>query len=398
MKTEELELLEQLKAALEISPEEEEKAVPLVLEKPEKLLELARVHAVLPLLYFLCETENNLTKEQKDCIAKTARITVRSNYRLLFLTKYVTEYLQKNGISAIVLKGAATASYYPVPELRKSGDIDILIPAQEEFDRACELLQQAGFWPAERQETLHHLELKNEEGIALEVHRTLAEPFESKKINRYLEQLLKEYRVNVMENEEWGFPFYQSTEAYHAFYLVLHMLQHFLRAGFGIKFLCDWTVFWNRPVAEEQKNKFLQLVEESHTGGFVRILTEACVRYLGLKEENAAFLRKKDTATAEVEEFMREVFEAGEFGHVQEKRMVAMRSGGILAYVREFHHQMHLNYPVAGKIVLFWPVLWMSTLARFVYNNHAVRGVSGREILKEAGKRSRLIEKMKLFS
>lgn len=392
MKVEELELLAQLQRSLS------QTGGSVRLQNAEEMLVLAKEHAVVPLLYHLCEAETNLAKEQQDLLQKTAKITVRSNYRLLFVTKFVTEYLKEHGICAIVLKGVATASYYPVPELRKSGDVDILVAEATDFSHACELLQQAGFVPCEKQDALHHMELKNEEGISVEVHRTLAEPFESKKVNVYLEQLLREYGNKVVENDSWGFSFWQPTDGYHAFYLILHMLQHFLRAGFGLKFLCDWVVFWNRPVEENEKQIFLRLTEESHTGGFVGVLTAACVKYLGLKEENVAFLLEQYPAAEEAEEFMEEIFAAGEFGHGRDNRMVAMSSGGIISYVREFHHQMHLNYPNAGRVFLFWPFLWTATLVRFVYNNHAVRGVKSGEILREAGKRSRFVEKMKLFS
>lgn len=396
MKREQAELLEQLHHALQAPPAAVDGT--LCLQKPEEMLALAREHAVMPLLYHLCEVQSNLSQAQRAAVQAAARTAVRTNYRLLFVTKFVTEYLRGHGIRAIVLKGAATAAYYPVPELRKSGDVDLLIPREADFSRACELLQQVDFVPCEKQDALHHLELKNKEGICVEVHRILAEPFESKKVNAYLESLLPAFFSEVCENDAWGFPLCQPADGYHAFYLILHMLQHFLRAGFGLKFLCDWVVFWNRPVEAAQKQVFLRLVEESRTGGFVGILTAACVRYLGLPGERAAFILEQYPAAGEVEAFMHEIFGAGEFGHVRENRMVAMRTGGIFSYVREFHHQMRLNYPRAGKIVVLWPALWAATLARFVYNNHAVRGVKSTEILREAGRRSRLVEKMKLFS
>ena len=58
---------------------------------------------------------------------------------------------------------------------------------------------------------------------------------------------------------------------------------------------------------------------------------------------------------------------------------------------------MHLNYPNAGKVFVAWPLLWTLTLARFLYNNRVVRKVRGRDILKEAKKRSQLIDKLELF-
>lgn len=369
---------------------------------------IARKHAVLSLLYDVYEEDEGLPAGLRQELRQAAATVARTNYRLLFLVKYITQVLEQEGIRAILLKGAATASYYPTPELRKTGDVDILIPEEGVFERAVGILEREGFKVQEEQAALHHVELKNKEGISVEIHRILAEPFESRKMNQYLEGLLPAYEDHVMPNESWGVRFYQPGDAYHAFYLVIHMLQHFLRAGFGLKFLCDWTVFWNREVAAEEKEIFLRLASESGTKGFVTVLTEACVRYLGLRRENAAFLLEASGDGAEAlagnpglkqlaEDFMEEVFVSGEFGHSERQRMVAMRGTGMAAYAREFHHQMHLNYPKAGRLFLAWPLLWALTLARFLYNNRVVRKVRGRDILKEAKKRSRLIDKMELF-
>lgn len=363
----------------------------------EQALELADRHAVLPLLYDVLEKEEDLPQNIWQSVESAGKVTARSNYRLLFLTKYVTGLLEKNGILAVVLKGAATAAFYPVPELRKAGDIDILIPEKADYEKACLLLQQEEFHVLENQSALHHMELQNDEGISVEVHGFLVEPFESRTINSYLRSLLPEYGRNWIANTSWGVKFYQPSDAYHAFYLLMHMLQHFLRAGFGLKFLCDWVVFWNRKIAQAEKKQFLKMVRESGTEGFVRILTQSCVKYLGLKRENVQFMMTEPVKEDLVEDFYREIFQAGEFGRAKQNRMVAMRGTGVKSYMMEFHHQMRLNFPKAGKVMVIWPVLWMFTLARFLYNNHAVRKVSGREILKEAGRRSRLISKMRLF-
>ncbi len=362
-----------------------------------EMTEIARKHAVLPLLAGL--SFEGCPQSWEAMVLGPSKVTVRTSYRLLFLTKYVTHALGENGIRAIVLKGAATASYYPVPELRKSGDVDILIPDPSSFRRAEEILESEGFARREEQLALHHVELVNDEGISVELHSMLAEPFESGKMNRFLEGLEQRYQSRIVQNEAWGVPFLQPSDAYHAFYLLVHMLQHFLRAGFGLKFLCDWAVFWNHGVSREDRQEFRLLAKESGTDGFARVLDAACIECLGLRPDAAAFPPEDAAASRSlVREFMEDVFGAGEFGHDDGQRMVAMRGTGIFAYVREFHHQMRLNYPTAGKFFPLWPVLWILTLARFLHNNRAVRKVKGREILKKAGNRSRLIGKMKLFS
>ncbi len=364
----------------------------------EKIVRTAKQHAVLSLLYEAVEESENLSADRVKRLAEAAAVTVRSNYRLLLLTKYITGLFWESGIHAVVLKGAATAAFYPVPELRKAGDVDLWIADGAEYEQAVELLKKEGFAVCETQTALHHTELSNAEGIVVELHCSLAEPFESKKANRYLYEFQKEFGKHMETDLTWGIPVIRPTDAYHAFYLVLHMLQHFLRAGFGLKFLCDWVVFWNRNVPEEEKKIFLRLIKESGTEGFVCVLTAACVRGLGLPAKRVQFLQNcAHVSQDEITFFLEEVFAAGEFGHDGQNRMVAMRGTGFFAYVREFHHQMHLNYPKAGHAFFIWPVLWTATLLRFFYNNRALRGVRGRDVLKEAGKRSRLIHRMNLF-
>ncbi len=164
-----------------------------------------------------------------------------------------------------------------------------------------------------------------------------------------------------------------------------------------------------------EKEQFMKLIEQSKTEQFVRILTAACVRYLGLQEEKVSFLMKeraaKERITKEretetikasawdelIEDFMQDVLQAGEFGRSQTDRMVAMRATGFLAYVKEFHHQMHLNFPKAGRVIVFWPLLWIVTLVRFLYNNHRFERASVRSILKKTAQRSELMERMRLF-
>ena len=363
----------------------------------EKLLDLARAHAVSAMLYDVLERQPHLPEFVKECVQKDAQSTVLSGYRLLFLTAYLTESLKKHGITAVTLKGAATAAFYPVPEYRKSGDIDLLIVRRADLRRAAACLQEEGFRLLPEQPALHHVQLENSEGISVELHHSLTEPFENQKVNAYLNRILPEYGRHIVENQTWGLRLLQPSDAYHAFYLLVHMLQHFLREGFGLKNLCDWTLFWNRDVPTAEKTRFQTLIRESGTAQFVQVVTAVCVKYLGLSGEKAAFLSYESAREEVVDACLRDVLEAGEFGRLETDRMVAMQGTGVLAYVQVFQHQMHLNYPKAGRVFVCWPVLWILTLIRFLYNNRRLQRAPVRRIMKKAGRRSQLVKQMRLF-
>ena len=116
------------------------------------------------------------------------------------------------------------------------------------------------------------------------------------------------------------------------------------------------------------------------------------MRYLGL--DAAALPHNADEALCIG--FLREIFDAEEFGRTSAQRMVMVR-GGLGGYLREFHHQMLLNFPKKGKKALLWPFLWAATLVRFLHNNRVLRKTSLSAILRETERRSRLTDSLHLF-
>lgn len=363
-----------------------------------RVIAVAESHKVMALLHPVLE-HAGLQESIWKIVDRKGEQTVRQSYRLLMLSRYVIGLLKENGIDAILLKGCGTAAWYPVPELRKSGDIDLLFKSEDETRKALQILTQQGFVTTEDQPANHHIVCESRDSVSLELHMSLAEPFDSEKTNRFLADCQKEYFAHRRVVDCMGVAFELTSDGYHAFYLLLHMLQHYVRAGFGVKLLCDWVVFWESPLSEEEKKIFLRLMQESGTFGFAVMMTRVCVKYLGLREKQVEFLMQaepKDVCDL-TEELMAEIFEAEEFGHSSKDRMVVLRGTGLMDYAREFHHQMKLNYPKAGKIMVLYPVLWIMTLCGFLYRNRTLRKVSGRQILKKAKKRSQLTEQMRLF-
>lgn len=369
----------------------------------EKLLDMAERHAVLPLLYdSLCDAPF-LKDALKQRLTAASRKTAMQNYRLLFLSKYIIETLGARGISVALLKGASTSVFYPVPELRKSGDVDLLLLDDEKRKEACDLLAGMGFGFADDQHAQHHLEYMLWDGMIVELHLMLAEPFDNEKVNRYIEQIRTECVEHTVMQDVLGVSLPVLKDGFHSYYLLLHMLQHFLRSGFGLKLLCDWSAFWNRDVDCQEKQIFLTMVKESGLLGFARIISSVCVEYLGLKEKQVQFLFEKKSALnfhAKLDRitFILEVLEAEEFGNSDNNRMVMLRGTGFNYYLLEFHHQMRLNYAKASRVFILWPALWLLTLVRFLYNNRKIRNVSSRDILKKARSRSQIMNKMKLFA
>lgn len=365
----------------------------------DQMLALAKMHAVAPLISELWQQYEQMDERVKTDLDVYTQNTINRSYRLLFYTKYLVGLLEAEGIPVAVLKGVATAEYYPQPELRKAGDIDLLLFSDKDCERAVECLKTHGF--SEHGEShLHHVAMMGEEQIEVELHGMLVEPFDHKETNQIVSMWQQEARDDVQYQSCMGVMLPVLTGVSHGLSLLLHLLQHFLTAGFGIKLLCDWVVFWEKEpkeVADELAQRTRQLKVEQ----FVAAVTGVCVNMLGMDAAAAApFLEMAEPAVKDahyLEQFFWDIMEAGEFGKTQNARMLALHETGIAGYVRAFHHQMKLNYPRASRCVMIFPALWVLTFARFLHNNRTLRKTTVREILSNANKRGRIAEKMHLF-
>lgn len=365
---------------------------------------LANTHSVLPFLYQeISANREQIDAQVYDLVQSKIGQTINQSYHLFFETYRIVQALEEAGIMVTVLKGVAVASFYPVFEYRKSGDIDVLINDTGQTEEAEAVLKKLGYLVSARQEALHQIVMVDHRGITVELHVMLSEPFDNTKINDILESVFEDIKGHRIYKEILGFPIPILDDDYQAFELLIHMLQHFLRRGFGIRLLCDWVVYWNGYIAKEKKpaDRYQELISRCGIAGFSDMVSAVCFYYLGLSEEAYDVLteqkRSRRLKRENTEEFLIDILEGGEFGDEDPGRMVVLRSASFRAYVIEFHHQMRLNFPKAGRCPVLWPALWIATLHKFLKNNRKVRRMSSRVFFEKAESRSRLVKKMKLW-
>lgn len=360
----------------------------------EKLRSLAEAHAVYSFLQPALERLDEESAAYEVCQQVSVGI-VRNCYRMLFLTKFVSELLDQAGIGNAVLKGVSTASLYPVPELRKTGDVDIMLYGEYSAEHVTALMEEAGFTLSEEQNVTYHLGFLSPGNVEIELHTSFAEPFDLPAVNAAAEQVKKTLKEHVAITQEFGFPLKGLDLPYHAFQLLVHMLHHFLRSGFGLKLLCDWVVIWRQSWSEQDAEVLDKLLRDSGLTAFAKAITGVCSAHLGLEEK---YIPEMLRSAEDYDAFLREIMDAEEFGSADSTRMVVMKKTGLWGYVSEFHHQMHINFPKAGKIFLLWPILWVVTLVRFLHNNKKLDRGSASEILKEASRRSKLAKDLGLLN
>ena len=341
--------------------------------------------------------DNGAPNVYTDSMISEGRRVCLRYYRLSWETRKICDLLEHAGMNSLVYKGCAVASYYPVPELRKSGDIDIYV-AEKDISRAKDVLTNAGYAFEPGQPGSHHFCFIAPHGFEIELHRSLAKPFNHQNVDSVLAKV--ESAMNGQRRMVSALPGIDvptMDEAEFAFGLVIHMVQHQLRGGFGLRLLVDWVAFLNVEHDLSQMDRLSSYLEEAGLMRFMSVVVVCCERWLGLSHDKSAVLRLVPVDDETVDQFMRDVISAGEFGDSMDTALAAPERATLGGFAREFHHQMLIRHPRASKIVPIWPVLWANTLFQFVRNNRKLRHVSTFDVLKTAAKRGKTMGGLRLF-
>ena len=358
-----------------------------------RLCSLADRHEVSVLLGNILNPESLPPNIRNDFQLKTAR-TVHKGITLQSLNSRFTALLSREGITAVTLKGCAVARLYPVPEFRKTTDIDLFFFSLEDAGKAEKILCENGFKPSNKWHANHHSILTSEKNETVELHTAWADEFKDKRLNKRLKVMQDKSFAHFAPIDSDGARIYVYDTAYQALYLVIHMLGHFVGGGFGLRNLCDWVVLWENCDDKNARNDFMKMACDSGTEEFAKAVTSVCAEYLGLTPEKCPFPYDTLTEKELTDEFLRDILDAGEFGYSESARMVGMDGNSFAAYVKEFHHQMHINFPKAGRVILIWPALWIATLVRFLNNNRRLNRAPVSAIMKKAGNRGVLVTKL----
>lgn len=134
----------------------------------------------------------------------------------------IVDTLQKHGIQTLVLKGTHIATYYPHPELREFGDLDLyFFDKHDEADRVAK--KELGVSISDKS---HHHTKYDYRGVTVESHYDFVNTHYPPS-NRNYETLLKEQAP---------------SPTFEVLFLLRHMACHFAASRITLRDLVDWTL------------------------------------------------------------------------------------------------------------------------------------------------------------
>lgn len=163
----------------------------------------------------------------------------------------VIKYFRENGFACSILKGSAVARYYPQPERRSSGDVDVWVNGGREkiYDFARKFDKDGKLYGV----TYHHIHFHLIEDVHIEVHIWPS----------YLSSPLRNWRLHKFCNlhrptMETSMP----SLAFDRVFILLHAYQHFCGHGIGLRQIMDYYYVLKRSFEDN--------LNDNHNEGLLR--------------------------------------------------------------------------------------------------------------------------------
>ena len=180
----------------------------------------------------------------------------------------------------------------------------------------------------------------------------------------------------------------------YTFYMLHHMLKHYLYSGFGIRLLCDFTFYLKRHEKEINFRQIHEWCRESRISHLYEIILECCRKYLGLSDSIDA---RTQYNPHDCHDFIIQILKDGDMGTDISQSLVGSSSYqkvNFLTYFKEGHIQMKVRFPKASHYPVLWPALWCITFICFIRNTYTVRNTTFHQTLhsfKKINQKTKLI-------
>ena len=226
--------------------------------------------------------------------------------------EWFASLLKKHQIDYRIVKGQVVAGCYPDAMLRSPGDIDFWVSAESE--KRCETLIEQGLkTEIQREESSIHVEFRYR-GVQYELHHCLS---------HFLSQPRQDYFDSIVEQDKGMYVKVGEAQVatlsptLNALYIFIHLFQHLIHSGVGLRQMCDWMMWLHKyqdEIDRDELEKHLRMLALLRP---YRVLGAILVDDLGLPETEFPFdITKKDRKRSR--KVLRDIMELGNFGHNKE--------------------------------------------------------------------------------
>jgi hypothetical protein len=359
------------------------------------IMKEAQQQAVFPLAFQALKS--SIPAEQLKPYTKEYAANQASYVRNLHFHAELHKLL--NGIPYVILKGQASAVYYPNPMLRSMGDVDFLVH-KEDRGKVNQLLKAEGFTKRDGAEKHDYHWAYKKDRTSLELHWDVPGVPDSMK-NRFSADAINAAEEKMVLTERMMLP----STFHHGLVLLLHTISHMTGGGIGLRHLCDWLIFENSVPEEEFLDIFEDQLKDIGLWTFAKVMTKIGVLYFGTKRKWC--LEANDEVCRCL---LEDILSGGNFGtkdntrrsqaKLIQNRVTKSVHGNVLKNgLVSINEKAKRDYPYCRENLILRPVGWAAVVGQYM-----MRVISGKrnnvfekKIMSNARNRQKLYAELRLF-
>ena len=241
----------------------------------------------------------------------SVQILEANSKKIAEASETVIKYYRENGFACNILKGCAVARYYPQPERRSSGDVDVWVDGGRKkiYDFARAFDKDGRLYGV----NYHHIHFHLIEDMHIEVHiwpSFLSSPLRNCRLHKFCN-----LHRPTMDTDK-------PSLAFDRVFILLHAYQHFCGHGIGLRQIMDYYYVLKQGFTEAEKKDAVYWIQQlgmtRFTGGLMWVLRE----HFGLEEHLMIVVPNEKEGRF----IMQEVMLTGNMGHSDKRNWGSMKS------------------------------------------------------------------------
>lgn len=270
-------------------------------EETEGLLRLHAMQGTGALVYPSVLADTSLSSYARVQMKGVCMHTMQTQAHMMIKLRRAWDALEKGGLHAVLMKGAGIAAYYPSPEQRQWGDIDLFV-GKEQYHPACAAMREAFPGALKFDEELDHYKHYNliPDGVSIEVHRMtidLQHPLDQRRYEAIEREGMEKSERLAMRDE--GFEVRVPEKTYNALLIMLHSWEHVLSKGANMRQLCDLALLLHHTAEAIDQPRLEHYLRSLHLMDVWHLYAYILVHALGLDREKVLFYSEKVAPRAE---------------------------------------------------------------------------------------------------
>lgn len=287
-------------------------------EEWSALMELARDHSTKGIVcHVYLRHPGQTVPEIRPALRRQCLQEIDLYNRRAEQTRFLAKQLDEKGIDFILFKGFVVRNYYPVPELRTFGDVDIII-RKEDREKSDDLMLSLGYDRKDDWEPSYSY-LKGTEYYELH-SRVIGFDVSSKAdfvgyFGRIWEHTIPARVVTLPHAHEL-------TPEFHFLYLLTHVAKHVSGSGAGIRMYLDLALFIRHFGSELDWDWISRELENLCLADFAGVALQCVARWFGVECPMALKPATEDV----LEDFLEFTLAGGIYGYVgRDKGLVFLK-------------------------------------------------------------------------